>query len=67
LGKEKEPIDPENKSKWENKNDKEHGLIGISISHDLKFHLQGIDDPNESWEIFKLCLVNTQYYSIPLS
>jgi hypothetical protein len=28
----------------DNKNDEAHGLIGMSISSDLWFHLQGIDD-----------------------
>jgi hypothetical protein len=31
-------------------NDKECGLIGISISPDLRFHLQEIDDLDEAWE-----------------
>jgi hypothetical protein len=31
-------------------NEKEHGLIEMSISHDLRFHLQGIDDIDETWE-----------------
>jgi hypothetical protein len=50
LGKEQEPTNDENKVKWDNKNDKEHVLIGMPISHDLRFHLQGIDGPNKSWE-----------------
>ena len=37
-------------SKWKNKNDSSHGLIGISIFVDLGFHLQGIDSPIKSWE-----------------
>jgi hypothetical protein len=53
LGKELEPIDDENKIKWENRNDEVHGLIGISISLDLRFHLQGIDDHDEAWENLK--------------
>jgi hypothetical protein len=32
------------------KNDEAHGLIGMYISHYLRFHLQGIDDPYESWD-----------------
>jgi hypothetical protein len=31
----------------------------MSISHDLRFHLQGIDDLDESWENLEVCLVNT--------
>ena len=36
--------------KWDNKNDQAHGLIGMSISLDLKFHLDGLDSPVEAWE-----------------
>jgi hypothetical protein len=50
LGKVKEPTDDENKFKWVNMNDKACGLIGMSISHNLRFHLQEIDDPDEAWE-----------------
>jgi hypothetical protein len=49
-GKELEPIDDEKKIKWANRNDKSHGLIGMSISHNLSFHLQEIDDFDEAWE-----------------
>jgi hypothetical protein len=50
LGKEKEPTDADKKVKWDNRTDEACGLIGMSISHDLRFHLQEIDDPNEAWE-----------------
>ena len=50
LGRELEPTDDENKIKWENKNDEACGLIGMSISLDLTFHLQGIDGPDDAWE-----------------
>jgi hypothetical protein len=50
LGKEKSPTDVENKSKWDSKNDEECGLIKISISPYLQFHLQGIDDLDEAWD-----------------
>ena len=50
LGKEKAPIDVDKKAKWDNRNDKEHGLIGISISPDLRYHLQDIDEPKEAWD-----------------
>jgi len=39
MGKELEPIDDENKVKWDNNNDEACALIGMSISHDLRFHL----------------------------
>jgi hypothetical protein len=45
LGKETTPIDDDKKVKWDNRNDKAHGLIGMSISPDLRFHLQSIDQP----------------------
>jgi hypothetical protein len=48
LGKEKELIDDENKVKWANRNDKERGLIKMSISPDLRFQLQEIDDLDEA-------------------
>jgi hypothetical protein len=35
LGKEKEPTDDEKKIKWENRNEKSRGMIGMSISPDL--------------------------------
>jgi hypothetical protein len=50
LGKEKELIDDEKKFKWANNNDETCGLIRMSISHDLRFHLQEIDDLDEAWE-----------------
>jgi hypothetical protein len=48
LGKEKAPTNAENKSKWDNKNDEACGLIRMSISYDLWFHIQGIYYLNES-------------------
>jgi hypothetical protein len=48
LGKEKQPTNDENKVKWANKNGKARGLIGISISLDLRFHLQGIYGPDKA-------------------
>jgi hypothetical protein len=50
LGKEEEPTDDEKYVKWINRNDEARGLIGMSISLDLRFHLQGLDAPNKSWE-----------------
>jgi hypothetical protein len=50
LGKEKEPIDDDKKAKWANRSDEARGLIVMSISHDLRYHLQEIDDPEEAWE-----------------
>jgi hypothetical protein len=50
LGKEEDPIDDDKYVKWINRNDEAHGLIGMSISHVLRFHLQGLDSPNKFWE-----------------
>jgi hypothetical protein len=50
LGKEEEPTDDKKYVKWINRNDEACGLIRMPISHDLSFHLQGIDAPNKSWE-----------------
>jgi hypothetical protein len=50
LGKENTPTDADKKAKWDNKNDKACELIRMSISLDLRFHLQSIDKPKEAWE-----------------
>jgi hypothetical protein len=50
MGKETAPTDDDKKSKWDNRNDEARGLIGISISPDLRYHLQGIDDPEAAWD-----------------
>jgi hypothetical protein len=50
LGKETTPTDVDKKAKWDNRNDEARGLIRMSISPDLRFHLQTIDKPKEDWE-----------------
>jgi hypothetical protein len=50
LGKETTPTDVDKKVKWDNQNDEARGLIKMSISHDLRFHLQSVDKPKEAWE-----------------
>jgi hypothetical protein len=50
MGKEIAPIDDDKKDKWDNRNDEACGLIGMSISPDLRYHLQGIDDPEVAWD-----------------
>jgi hypothetical protein len=50
MGKETTPTDVDKKSKWDNRNDEARGLIGMSISPDLRYHLQGIDDPKAAWD-----------------
>jgi hypothetical protein len=44
MGKETTPTDDDKKAKWDNRNEEACGLIGMSISPDLKYHFQGIDD-----------------------
>ena len=48
--KETEPTDDDKKIKWENICDEARGLIGMSISTDLRFHVSRIDEPNLSWK-----------------
>ena len=48
LGKEKEPTNDDKKYKWANRSDKERGLIIMSISPNLMFHLKEIYDPEEA-------------------
>ena len=52
-GKETEPTDDDKKIKWENRCDESRGLIGMSISTDLRFHISGIDEPDKTWEKFE--------------
>ena len=47
-GKEIEPIDDDKKIKWANRCDEAHGLIRMSISIDLQFHISGIDEPDQA-------------------
>jgi hypothetical protein len=49
LGKETTPTDDDKKAKWDNRNDEACGIIRMSISPDLRYHLQGIDDPEKAW------------------
>jgi hypothetical protein len=49
MGKETTPTDDDKKSKWDNRNDEARGLIGMSISPNLRYNLQGIDDPEAAW------------------
>ena len=38
------------KIKWHNKMDEVYGLLCLSISRDLLFHLDGLTSTNEVWE-----------------
>ena len=48
--KETEPTDDDKKIKWTNKCDEARGLIRVSISIDLQFHISSIDEPDKAWE-----------------
>jgi hypothetical protein len=50
MGKEIEPTDADKKFKWDNRNKDACDIIRMSISPDLRLHLQKIDKPNEAWE-----------------
>jgi len=50
MGTKTTPTDDDKKDKWDNRNDEARWLIGISISLDLMYHLQGIDDPEAAWD-----------------
>ena len=47
---EAEPNVATEKIKWHNKRDEAYGLLCLSISRDLLFHLDGLLSPNEVWE-----------------
>ena len=38
------------KIKWHNRRDEAYGLLFLSISRDLLFHIDGLASPNEVWE-----------------
>ena len=50
LGTEVALDEDEKQVKWKNKNDQARGFIGMSISPDLRFHLDGEDSPVKAWE-----------------
>ena len=39
--------------KWHNRRDEAYGLLCLSISRDLLFHLDGLTSTNEVWEKLK--------------
>ena len=47
---EAEPNAAAEKIKWHNRRDEAYGLLCLSISRDLLFHLNGLTSPNEVWE-----------------
>ena len=47
---EAEPNVVAKKIKWHNRRDEAYGLLCLSISRDLLFHIDGLKSPNEVWE-----------------
>ena len=45
-----EPNATAKKIKWHNRRDEAYGLLCMSLSRDLLFHLDGLASPNEVWE-----------------
>ena len=50
MATEAEPNASAKKIKWHNKRDEAYGLLCLSISRDLLFHLNSLTSPNEVWE-----------------
>ena len=44
------------KIKWHNRRDESYGILCLSISKDLLFHLDGLTSPNEVWDKFLIFL-----------
>ena len=47
------------KIKWHNRRDEAYGILRLSISRDLMFHLDGLKSPNEVWEKLEDIFGNT--------
>ena len=55
MATEEEPNAAADKIKWHNMRDETYGLLCLSISRDLIFHLDGLTSPTEVWEnIFEI-------------
>ena len=50
MATESEPNAAAEKIKWHNRRDEAYGLLFLSISRDLLFHIDGLTSPNEVWE-----------------
>ena len=48
TGQETKPEDEDKVAKWENMQDQARGLIGMSISPDLRFHIAELDTLDEA-------------------
>ena len=54
-----EPNSVADKIEWQNRRDEAYGLLCLSISRDLLFHLDGLTSPNELWENIEDIFENT--------
>ena len=54
-----ESITAAEKIKWQNRRDEAYGLLCLSISIDLLFHINGLTSPNEVWEKLEDIFGNT--------
>ena len=50
MATEADPNAAAEKIKWHNRRDEAYGLLCLSISRDLLFHLDGLTSPNEVWD-----------------
>ena len=50
MATEADPNAAAEKIKWHNRRDEVYGLLCLSISRDLLFHLDGLTSSNEVWE-----------------
>ena len=56
---EAEPNADAKKSKWNNRRDEAYGLLCLSISRNLLFHMDGLSSPDEVWDKIETLFVNT--------
>src|SRR5713226_10485606 len=59
MATEADPNATAEKIKWHNRRDEAYGLLCLSISRDLLFHLNGLTSPNEIWEKISELFRNT--------
>ena len=59
MSTEAEPNAATEKIKWHNRRDEAYGLLCLSISSDLLFHLDSLTSPNELWENIEDIFGNT--------
>ena len=50
MATEAEPNAAAEKIKWHNRRDEAYGLLCLSISRDLLFHIDGLTSPDQVWE-----------------